>query len=132
MGINHEEVMHMLQDFRDNPGISDQVDYLMAQCQLQMDNRGPQEDDPVPERRGVKAFFPFGQVDFWAGQVCRHLKYNYICVIHGWDPVCTASKSWIRQMGVDRLPSKDKQPFYNVLVADGSNRYAAQVNLEAT
>ena len=32
-------------------------------------------------------------------------------------------------MGVDKLVGKDKQPFYNVLVADGSNRYAAQENL---
>ena len=33
-------------------------------------------------------------------------------------------------MGVDKLADKEKQPFYNVLVADGSNRYAAQENLE--
>ena len=33
-------------------------------------------------------------------------------------------------MGVDKLPNTDKQPFYNVLVSDGSNRYAAQENLE--
>ena len=32
-------------------------------------------------------------------------------------------------MGVDKLADKDKQPFYNVLVADGSQRYAAQENL---
>ena len=32
-------------------------------------------------------------------------------------------------MGVDRLPRKDKQPFYNVLVDDGSVRYAADENL---
>ena len=32
-------------------------------------------------------------------------------------------------MGVDRLPRKDKQPFYNVLVEDGSIRYAADENL---
>ena len=32
-------------------------------------------------------------------------------------------------MGVDKLNSKDKQPFYNVLVSDGSNRYAAQENI---
>ena len=66
---------------------------------------------------------------FYVGQVCRHAKYNYTCVIHGWDPVCTASASWISHMGVDKLPLKDKQPFYNVLVADGSQRYAAQENL---
>lgn len=32
-------------------------------------------------------------------------------------------------MGVDRLRLKDRQPFYHVLVSDGSNRYAAQENL---
>ena len=35
-------------------------------------------------------------------------------------------------MGVDRLSCKDQQPFFNVLVPDGSNRYAAQENLEPT
>ena len=29
-------------------------------------------------------------------------------------------------MGVDRLPNGRNQPFYNVLVEDGSNRYAAE------
>ncbi|KAK3085161.1 hypothetical protein FSP39_025236 [Pinctada imbricata] len=56
-------------------------------------------------------------------------RYNYMCVLYGWDPVCTASEEWIIQMGVHNLPKKDKQPFYNVLVEDGSNRYAAQENL---
>jgi hemimethylated DNA binding protein len=32
-------------------------------------------------------------------------------------------------MGVDKLEKQDKQPFYNVLVGDGSQRYAAQENL---
>ena len=35
------------------------------------------------------------------------------------------SDTWIAQMGVDRLPNGRNQPFYNVLVEDGSNRYAA-------
>jgi len=33
------------------------------------------------------------------------------------------------QEAVDRLPRKDNQPFYNVLVDDGSDRYAADENL---
>ena len=53
-------------------------------------------------------------------------RYNYTCVIYGWDPKCQASQEWIIQMGVDHLPKKHLQPFYNVLVEDGSNRYAAQ------
>lgn len=32
-------------------------------------------------------------------------------------------------MGVKRLPKGEKQPFYKVLVDDGSTRYAAQENL---
>ena len=49
-----------------------------------------------------------------------------MCVITGWDRKCMASLEWIQRMGVDRLDRKDQQPFYNVLVNDGSNRYAAQ------
>ena len=33
-------------------------------------------------------------------------------------------------MGVNKLPHRDRQPFYNVLVEDGSIRYAADENLE--
>lgn len=129
LNINHEEVLHMLQEHRDNPGITDQVDYLMTQCQLLLDSRGAEDIDPLPKKRGVAASFPHGVVQFWVGQVARHKKYHYVCVIYGWDPVCTASRSWISQMGVDKLDKKDKQPFYNVLVSDGSTRYAAQENL---
>lgn len=49
-----------------------------------------------------------------------------MCVIYGWDSKCQASQEWIYQMGVNHLPNRDKQPFYNVFVDDGSNRYAAQ------
>ena len=33
-------------------------------------------------------------------------------------------------MGVHNLPRQEKQPFYNVLVSDGSIRYAADESLE--
>ena len=59
----------------------------------------------------------------------RHRQYNYRCVVYGWDALCSASPEWIRQMGVDNLPKKSNQPFYNVLVEDGSTRYAAQGEL---
>jgi F-box protein 21 len=39
-------------------------------------------------------------------------------------------QSWVLQMGVNKLPLADQQPFYNVLVSDGSERYAAEENLE--
>ena len=100
------------------------------------------------------------------GMVMKHKRYQYHCVIYGWDAVCKQSKVikllrelgrtgsrsaifvqsykcvmksyfflskvWISQMGVDRLRWKEKQPFYNVLVEDGSCRYAASENLFPT
>ena len=36
---------------------------------------------------------------------------------------------WIVHMGVHRLARADRQPFYKVLVEDGSERYAAEENL---
>ena len=51
-------------------------------------------------------------------------RYHYHCVIYGRDEVCKLSKDWQRQMGVSREAAQ--KPFYNVLVDDGSNRYAAQ------
>ena len=53
-------------------------------------------------------------------------RYDYTCVVYGWDQQCEATQEWILQMNVHKLPKKQHQPFYNVLVEDGSNRYAAQ------
>jgi len=47
-------------------------------------------------------------------------------VIYGWDPKCTMSQEWISTMRVQQLSSGAQQPFYNVLVQDGTCRYAAQ------
>jgi len=51
-------------------------------------------------------------------------RYHYRCVIYGRDEVCKLSNSWQRQMGVTSEVAQ--KPFYNVLVEDSSNRYAAQ------
>ena len=58
--------------------------------------------------------------------VLYDIRYNYLCVIYGWDNECIMTEEWKIQMGIYNLKSKDKQPFYNVLVDDGSTRYAAQ------
>ena len=55
-----------------------------------------------------------------------HCRYDYYCVIYGWDYTCEMTEAWIHQMGVNQLPLGPSQPFYNVLVNDGTNRYAAQ------
>lgn len=51
---------------------------------------------------------------------------GYNCVIYGWDPKCTMSQEWITTMRVHQLSNGANQPFYNVLVQDGTCRYAAQ------
>nr|XP_035971745.1 F-box only protein 21 isoform X9 [Halichoerus grypus] len=58
--------------------------------------------------------------------------YGYNCVIYGWDPTCMMGHEWIRNMNVHSLPHGHHQPFYNVLVEDGSCRYAAQVSPQMT
>jgi hemimethylated DNA binding protein len=68
-------------------------------------------------------------VKFSVGMVMKHKRYNYRCVIYGWDEKCVQSEDWIAQMRVDQHPPGRHQPFYNVLAHDGSNRYAAQVSL---
>ena len=45
-----------------------------------------------------------------------HCRYDYYCVIYGWDYTCEMTEAWIHQMGVNQLPLGPSQPFYNVLV----------------
>ncbi|PAA91833.1 hypothetical protein BOX15_Mlig000689g1, partial [Macrostomum lignano] len=64
------------------------------------------------------------------GAVFRHRRFGYTGVVRGWDPTCLATEEWIRTMGVDRLPRGRDQPFYRVLVEDGSERYVAEENID--
>ncbi|KAK2191726.1 hypothetical protein NP493_47g06058 [Ridgeia piscesae] len=70
------------------------------------------------------------KVLYSVGLIMKHKRYFYTCVIYGWDSKCEASNTWIYQMGVNHLTNKQHQPFYTVLVEDGSMRYAAQESLE--
>ena len=67
--------------------------------------------------------FCFSEACYSLHTTCR---YDYHCVIYGWDHRCEMSDAWIQQMGVDNLPHGRNQPFYNVLVEDGTNRYASE------
>lgn len=78
---------------------------------------------------------PFNQIEapqrtpnllYAVGMVMKHLTLNYRCVIYDWDPVCLAAAEWQAQNNVNKLRHKGDQPFYNVLVEDGSHRYVAQ------
>jgi len=56
-------------------------------------------------------------------------RYDYSCVIYGWDSFCDMPDNWQDQMGIANLTNGAKQPYYNVLAHDGSTRYAAQGRL---
>ena len=68
----------------------------------------------------------FTSVKFAVGLVMKHAVYDYNCVIIDWDPKCIASDEWIERMRVHELLRGPNQPFYHVLVDDGTNRYAAE------
>ncbi|CAG0918325.1 unnamed protein product [Notodromas monacha] len=77
-----------------------------------------------------RAFENSLEVTFAIGMIMHHKRYDYICVIYRWDESCKASRDWQQENRVHQLPLQNKQPFYNVLVCDGSERYVAQENLE--
>ncbi|KAJ3979313.1 Hemimethylated DNA-binding protein YccV like-domain-containing protein [Lentinula detonsa] len=69
-------------------------------------------------------------VQHFVGMLFEHRRYNYRALITGWDSVCQASESWIREMKVLDLPRGRDQPFYHVVCMDSSSRYVAEDNIE--
>ncbi|KAJ9575100.1 hypothetical protein L9F63_007761, partial [Diploptera punctata] len=110
------------------PRARDQARHIMQMLQVYETHHFNNASTDIPKIE--PKYRTDNDVTYAVGMIMRHRQYNYRCVIYGWDPLCAASQEWIRQMGVDNLPMKSHQPFYNVLVEDGSTRYAAQENLE--
>lgn len=81
-------------------------------------------DDPI------EPVYRTPEVKFAVGMVMHHLLYGYKCVIFNWDHVCSAAQDWQSRNNINKLIHKAKQPFYNVLVEDGSHRYVAQENMK--
>lgn len=104
-----QRVVHMLRNYESHPSRS------------RNDLTGPTE--PVERTPDLK---------YAVGMIMTHLALDYKCVIYDWDKECKASVDWQEQMHVDLLCYGNKQPFYNVLVEDGSHRYVAQENLQPT
>ncbi|XP_044753413.1 F-box only protein 21-like isoform X2 [Coccinella septempunctata] len=104
-----QRLVHMLRNHESHPSRS----------------RNEQTGPVVPEERTP-------ELKFAVGMIMTHLALDYKCVIYDWDKECKASVDWQEQMHVDLLRYGNKQPFYNVLVEDGSHRYVAQENLQPT
>jgi F-box protein 21 len=86
---------------------------------------------PVPQppiitkRRGPAS----NALRFRVGQVFRHVRYNYIGVIIGWDTVCEQPPEWQFLQGIGTLERGGSQPFYSAVAEDGSFRYVAEENI---
>ncbi|BGP40660.1 hypothetical protein JCM10449v2_004622 [Rhodotorula kratochvilovae] len=97
---------------------------LMRYSMLELCAAIKDEDASPPEPKLVN-----GDIKWRIGHVFQHRLFGYEAVVRGWDYKCEASEQWIRQMRVDTLPYGRAQPFYHVVVRDGSARYVAQENI---
>uniref|UniRef100_A0A8B9J9Z1 F-box protein 21 n=1 Tax=Astyanax mexicanus TaxID=7994 RepID=A0A8B9J9Z1_ASTMX len=127
LGIWPEKVLDILQHIQAlDPSQHGAVGYLV-QHTLEHIQHKRHPIEPEVKRRSAPEHC---QVQYSVGLVMKHKRSGYNCVIYGWDPKCTMSQEWITTMRVHQLPNGANQPFYNVLVQDGTCRYAAQENLE--
>ncbi|ELU02231.1 hypothetical protein CAPTEDRAFT_213768 [Capitella teleta] len=127
LGINHAQSIDLLKRIPINP-LPGLAESLLRHHKRALE-RLKEEEEEIAKELNTKSRSLYPAVCYSVGLVMVHRRYDYSCVIYGWDETCKASESWIIQMGVNNLPQKQFQPFYNVLVSDGSSRYAAQENL---
>nr|XP_019954553.1 PREDICTED: F-box only protein 21 isoform X1 [Paralichthys olivaceus] len=127
LGIWPEKVLDILQHIQAlDPSQHGAVGYLV-QHTLEHIQHKKHPVTPEVKRRSAPEHL---EVQYSVGLIMKHKRSGYNCVIYGWDPKCTMSQEWITTMRVHQLSSGANQPFYNVLVQDGTCRYAAQENLE--
>ncbi|AWP07554.1 putative F-box only protein 21 [Scophthalmus maximus] len=127
LGIWPEKVLDILQHIQAlDPSQHGAVGYLV-QHTLEHIQHKKHPVAPEVKRRSAPEHL---EVQYSVGLIMKHKRSGYNCVIYGWDPKCTMSQEWITTMRVHQLSSGANQPFYNVLVQDGTCRYAAQENLE--
>ncbi|XP_022254162.1 F-box only protein 21-like isoform X1 [Limulus polyphemus] len=127
LGINLVKVLSIVKEVSARNSISKRLlDFLGKDAKRQLAAQRIKKSEVVISL--LHSNYP--EVKYAVGMIMKHCKYHYTCVIYGWDPICKANGTWIHQMGVHTLVNKERQPFYHVLVEDGSNRYAAQENLK--
>uniref|UniRef100_A0A7N8WQC5 F-box protein 21 n=1 Tax=Mastacembelus armatus TaxID=205130 RepID=A0A7N8WQC5_9TELE len=127
LGIWPEKVLDILQHIQAlDPSQHGAVGYLV-QHTLEHIQHKKHPVTPEVKRRSTPEHL---EVQYSVGLIMKHKRSGYNCVIYGWDPKCTMSQEWITTMRVHQLSNGANQPFYNVLVQDGTCRYAAQENLE--
>lgn len=93
--------------------------------------RVAQAEEDARQHLKVKMSKP-EHVRFSIGSVMIHKRFNYTCVLYGWDERCEMSTDWQERMGIGQLEHQANQPYYKVLADDESERYVAQENLLET
>ncbi|KAM3867899.1 F-box only protein 21 [Diretmus argenteus] len=127
LGIWPEKVLDILQHIQAlDPSQHGAVGYLVQHTLEHIQHKKHPVEPEVKRRSAAE----HQEVQYSVGLIMKHKRSGYNCVIYGWDPKCTMSQEWITTMRVHQLSSGAVQPFYNVLVQDGTCRYAAQENLE--
>ncbi|XP_067911231.1 F-box only protein 21 isoform X2 [Heterodontus francisci] len=126
LGINPEKVLDILQHIQAVDPLQHGVVGHLVQLTLEQIARKNQTTAVQVKRHTDEKH---RKIEYSVGLVMKHKRYAYDCVIYGWDSKCMMGLDWMRTMGVHNLPHGPDQPFYNVLVQDGSCRYAAQENL---
>ncbi|TWW60217.1 F-box only protein 21 [Takifugu flavidus] len=127
LGIWPEKVLDILQHIQAlDPSQHGAVGYLVQHTLEHIQHKKHPAAPEVKLRNAPEHL----EVQYSVGLIMKHKRSGYNCVIYGWDPKCTMNQEWITTMRVNLLPNGPNQPFYNVLVQDGTCRYAAQENLE--
>ncbi|KAJ7070884.1 Hemimethylated DNA-binding protein YccV like-domain-containing protein [Mycena amicta] len=70
------------------------------------------------------------KIQHYVGMIFEHRVHAYTGCIVGWDSVCAATAEWQARMHVDTLPRGAKQPFYQVVSLEGTQRYVAEDNIK--
>ncbi|KAG7318183.1 hypothetical protein KOW79_017938 [Hemibagrus wyckioides] len=127
LGIWPEKVLDILQHIQAlDPSQHGAVGYLVQHTLEHIQHKRHAVEHEVKRRSAPE----HSQVQYSVGLIMKHKRSGYNCVVYGWDPKCSMSPEWIATMRVHQLTHGANQPFYNVLVQDGTCRYAAQENLE--
>ncbi|XP_063820407.1 F-box only protein 21 [Pseudophryne corroboree] len=125
LGLWPEKVLDILQTIQAlDPSQHGAVAYLVQHTLEHIERR---KDDwgPVVQLRSSEK-----EVSYSVGLIVRHKRFDYSGVIFSWDPICMMPPDWVEGLGIQPLPDRAIQPFYSVLVEDGSCSYVAQENLE--
>ncbi|KAM5192516.1 F-box only protein 21 [Mantella aurantiaca] len=125
LGIWPEKVLDILQNIQAlDPSQHGAVAYLVQHTLEHIERR---KDDGA---RHAKLRSNEKEVCYSVGLIMRHKRYDYNCVIFGWDPLCMMPPDWMENLDLYHLSKGITQPFYSVLLDDGTCNYVAQEDLE--